>query len=330
MDIYQHIFECNPDPLIALDGFGKIVLVNASTLAMFGYTEAEMVGQTVEFLIPSRYATQHVGNRKNYANDPQMRRMGASELALFAKTKSGREFSVDIMLNPMVVDGIHFVLCAVRDVSRHQNARTELKRRTDELEALHKELKELASRDSLTGLYNRRTFHEHAQWQLKDAARRDEAISFLMLDIDFFKRINDQYGHAEGDRVLKAIAHTLQGSCRQNDVLARVGGEEFALLLPDTNVPGSVAMAEKIRLAVTALEGLHEKMTVSLGAVTFTPETSTIVGPELFAQLFEKADHALYNAKRLGRNQVCQFDQIVASQSKVNEDKARTEPIFAR
>ena len=315
MDIYQNIFECNPDPLIALDSSGKIVLVNASTLAMFGYTEVEMIGQTVELLIPTRYAAQHVGNREGYASAPKLRRMGASELALFARTKCGTEFPVDIWLNPMVIDGTHFVLCAVRDVSQHQNAQIELKRRTEELEALHKELKDLASRDSLTGLYNRRTFQEHAGWQLEDAARRGEPISVLMLDIDFFKRINDQYGHAEGDRVLKTIADALQASCRQNDVLARVGGEEFALLLPNTDVPGSVTMAEKIRVAIMELGGMREKITVSLGVVTFTPRSSIIATSELFAQLFEQADHALYSAKRLGRNRVCQFDQLIASQN---------------
>ncbi len=315
MDIYHQIFECNPDPLIALDSFGKIMLVNASTAAMFGYTQKEMIGQTVELLIPTRYAAAHILNRGKYATDPQLRRMGASELALFAKDKSGREFPVDIWLNPMVIDGTRFVLCAVRDVTQHQNAQIELKRRTEELEVLHKELQDLANRDSLTGLYNRRTFQQHSDWQLKDAARRGEPISVLVLDIDLFKRINDQYGHAEGDRVLETIAHSLQASCRQNDVLARVGGEEFAMLLPNTDVPGSVAMAEKIRVDVMELGGMREKMTVSLGAVTFTPQASTFVAPELFAQLLEQADHALYSAKRLGRNRVCQFDQLIASQN---------------
>ena len=140
--------------------------------------------------------------------------------------------------------------------------------------------------------------------------RRKESVSLLLIDLDFFKRINDQFGHAEGDRVLVAVAATLQSACRQNDVPARYGGEEFAVALPDTSVAGSLVVAENLRVAIQAIPGLKVPATASIGIVSYTPQPQKEASQTLFADLVHQADRALYAAKDGGRNQVCHVNAI--------------------
>ena len=197
--------------------------------------------------------------------------MGAALTQVFARHKDGSDIPVDIMLSPLETGEGLFFLCAVRDVTERKAAMDELRRHTIELERLHEQLKELASHDSLTGMINRRTFQEQTEWMLRNSVRRLECLSLLMIDLDFFKRVNDRYGHSEGDRVLFAVANTLQATCRQNDVSARYGGEEFAVALPDTDEAGSRVVAENFRAAVEAIKDLKSPITTSIGIVTFTP-----------------------------------------------------------
>lgn len=174
----------------------------------------------------------------------------------------------------------------------------DLKRKTDQLE-------QLALRDGLTGVPNRRSLDERLELEWRRAARNHAPLSFLLADVDFFKRYNDRYGHAAGDDCLRRVASALSGSVRRGmDMLARYGGEEFAALLPETDAAGALAVAEKMRRAVQALALPHEDsevgpmVTVSLGAATLIPE------PERpCMDIIPLADARLYEAKRGGRNQ---------------------------
>ena len=151
----------------------------------------------------------------------------------------------------------------------------------------------------------RRTFQEHTEWMLSNSVRRKESVSLLLIDLDYFKSINDQFGHAEGDRVLAAVATAMQSACRQNDVPARYGGEEFVVALPDTSEAGSLVVAENIRAAIEAIAGLKVTTTASVGIVTYTPQPHKETSATLFGDLVHQADRALYAAKDAGRNQVC-------------------------
>lgn len=173
-------------------------------------------------------------------------------------------------------------------------------------ERMASQMRELASVDSLTGACNHNTTVSLLSHAMERGRREGQPVGFVMLDLDHFKRVNDQHGHAVGDQVLKAVAACARARLRSSDVLGRLGGEEFGMVLPATGVAGARHLAEQVRLAVEALElrgdgGRPLRVTLSAGvaeaARTDTPET-----------LMHLADKALYQAKQKGRNRVIVAD----------------------
>ncbi len=166
----------------------------------------------------------------------------------------------------------------------------------------------LATIDSLTGLLNRRAFFEQTGSLRLLAARMHQPVALMMLDIDHFKQLNDRHGHACGDHALCVFADTAQGTLREHDVMGRLGGEEFALLLPGTDMAGAVQAAERLRQAVEAAVvangGEPFRMTVSIGVVLADPN-------EHINAALARADRALYMAKSAGRNQIEIGDAIL-------------------
>ncbi|GAB4252259.1 MAG: hypothetical protein Kow00129_13130 [Thermoleophilia bacterium] len=160
--------------------------------------------------------------------------------------------------------------------------------------------------DPLTNLYNRRFFQKRAEEEIARSLRHQQPVSLLMIDVDHFKRINDQYGHQTGDRVLQTVAKFLQDSVRQSDVCGRYGGEEFVLLLPGTPGRNAVYLADRLRRGVEEIMftglGVDQsvKVTVS-GGVATCPRDATS-----YEELLARADEALYEAKHSGRNQIVQ------------------------
>jgi diguanylate cyclase (GGDEF)-like protein len=163
------------------------------------------------------------------------------------------------------------------------------------------ELSQQASTDSLTGLFNPRAVHERLDIELENCFR--SSLTCLVFDIDHFKRINDTYGHPFGDTVLIAIARVLKQAVRRIDVIGRIGGEEFIIILPGMAADGAVAVGERVRLAIEqepiAFEGKRVHVTVSVGLATYP--SNGIRGKE---ELLKAADDALYQAKRSGRNRL--------------------------
>jgi diguanylate cyclase (GGDEF)-like protein len=166
----------------------------------------------------------------------------------------------------------------------------------------HQELIMLSDTDELTGLKNRRAFKNELSNEVKKAIRYKRAFSILMLDADNLKKVNDQYGHAIGDKLLITLAQTIQDSLRGTDVLARYGGDEFVVLLTETNDVRAVEVAERIRTAVEntsfSAEGERVSSTLSIGVACY-PDDS-----EDSTDIINKADQALYESKRKGRNRV--------------------------
>lgn len=168
---------------------------------------------------------------------------------------------------------------------------------------LFEQVRHLAMTDALTGLYNRRFFFSEGQMAVDRARRFNNPLSLIMLDIDHFKKFNDEHSHAVGDQVLVLIAKTIKSQCRQADIAGRYGGEEIAILMPQTDAPAANEAAERLRLAIEKTELPMEgkpalKVTVSIGVTTFV-ETDTQLD-----DLLGRADDALYQAKDLGRNRV--------------------------
>ena len=166
--------------------------------------------------------------------------------------------------------------------------------------ALYGQVQESATHDGLTGLLVRRTFWERLQEEAERAVRRSTMLTFLMVDLDHFKEVNDTYGHLVGDVVLREVANLIRTSVREMDLVGRYGGEEFAVLLPDAEPNLGIQIAERIRRTIesTPIRAYDEEIhiTVSIGAALCPIQTSDA------EELVEKADQAMYRAKEMGRN----------------------------
>ena len=173
-----------------------------------------------------------------------------------------------------------------------------------ELATYEQKLVEMNTVDALTGIYNRRFLESRLKEECERHQRYNRVLSVLMIDIDFFKKVNDTYGHQAGDLVLKNVAAKVGSSIRKTDILARYGGEEFCCLLPETDGAAAEIVAENLRGHIEGMESVFHhtpiKVTISLGISSFAAEDS----PE---QFLKRADEALYLAKRSGRNRFARF-----------------------
>ena len=172
-----------------------------------------------------------------------------------------------------------------------------------------REMEQLATIDGMTGIYNRRHFLALADREWDRARRYGRPLSFLMIDIDYFKAINDRFGHEIGDRAILHVANLAGGCKRTSDVLARIGGEEFALLLPETEIAQAEAVAERLRceVAKSPLAEVSHSATVSIGVAAADDDMQGL------SDLMKKADQALYAAKRNGRNRVMSSLAVAAA-----------------
>ena len=188
---------------------------------------------------------------------------------------------------------------ALARISRHT---AELEREVAERQAAQARLVELATTDGLTGLKNRRYFMETASQEFERARRYQTPLSLLMLDADHFKSVNDRYGHHIGDEVLKALARNGRRQLREVDLFARLGGEEFAMLLPQTDLNAARTVAERVRQNIAAQPVAAEEntvyFTISIGLAQLEASTTSL------DDLLRQADDALYQAKENGRNRV--------------------------
>lgn len=220
-------------------------------------------------------------------------------------TQTDNELLLSVRVNAITAAAIGLALSLViwrtNNVTIIQNKL--IKRQKDELEKKNTQLEHMVRTDMLTGLYNRMRFTEFVEMETARVKRTGENSSLIFMDLDHFKKVNDNYGHPSGDTVLKWIAGVIKGQLRTTDILARFGGEEFAILLPDTSVEGACNAAEKIRTAIEncSFPGKMEnlKMTASFGVAPLnTDEVNS------FQTAYKKADAALYRAKKGGRNRI--------------------------
>ncbi|EDP56999.1 diguanylate cyclase, partial [Vibrio sp. AND4] len=189
-------------------------------------------------------------------------------------------------------------------MQRIAHMRRELKQATAQLEEMNVRLQQQANEDGLTKLYNRRYIDQKLEGMVALHGRHRIPMAIILLDVDFFKLFNDNYGHTEGDRCLQAIASQLTMTfCRSGEYVGRYGGEEFIILLNNTDVQTAKKEADRIQVALDSLDYPHayssvaSKVTVSQGVFTFQP-----TGKEKIEELYEMVDKALYSAKSRGRN----------------------------
>lgn len=276
---------------------GHATFINPAALRMLGLGAEDVLGRDQHLLFHHHHAD---GRAYLHADCPISLtlvdgRPRHSEEEWFWR-RDGSGFPVALTVNPLLKNGVRVgAVVAFQDVSERQE--------------LARQLRLLASIDSLTGTHNRRHFLQLLEQELARFQRYSEPTALLMLDLDHFKHVNDHYGHAAGDSVLKAFCDHARRMLRRSDHLGRLGGEEFAILLPDTDAKGAIELAERLRQSIVdnPVDSGSEKIrySVSIGIARFHPDDGDA------DSILARADHALYRAKHGGRNQVAMEATVV-------------------
>ncbi len=290
--ILQQIVENASEAIISMKEDGQILTANRAVETTFLYRPEEVIGQPFTLLFPEDRP------------DQQARGMLATGAAgnswqgeLPARRKDGSVFPSQMS-------------CSVlRDRSGRTRCLIGIVRDVTERRQFLDQLKHLSITDNLTGLYNHRFFHERLRYEFARARRYGEQLGCIMIDVDFFKTVNDTYGHLLGDEVLKSLAGIVSRATRAVDLVARYGGEEFALLLPNTDLEGAARCAEHIWESVGTTEIRTRqgalRLTVSAGVAALADDMKDE------EELCRRADGALLIAKRRGRNNVCVWDSAL-------------------
>ncbi len=268
--------ESAPNAMVMVDRRGRIALVNSQAVKMFGYNREELTGQPVEMLIPERFRGGHPEHRTEFSSSPRARPMGTGR-DLYAVRKDGSEFPVEIGLNPIETDDEFLVMSAIVDITERQRAEEQIRHR--------------ALADPLTGLANYRRLLDVLDSEIKRHDRTGRSFAVLLLDLDGLKKINDAHGHLVGSRALRRVADILRIHCRSIDTAARYGGDEFVLVLPETERAATVQVVRRVSEQVNN-DGEKPSISVSAGAAIFPQDGKTI------DELLAAADRALYREKR--------------------------------
>lgn len=284
---YQAVIENAYDGIITVDEKQTIKLMNWAAREIFGVGEAEVDGMPLGRFVPLRYRNKHADYVAAFRHSAVDARPMHSRAAVTGLRADGTEVPLEIAIAKIRVGAGLEMTAVLRDIS--ERAR------------LIEELSRAATRDSLTGLYNRRFTAGILSKELERCRRFKRVLGIAMLDLDNFKKINDTYGHSSGDSVLKMVAETLVKNIREIDTACRWGGEEFIVILPETNLPTTITWAERARqlIAATAVDAFDDQtfsVTASFGVIATFGQDETVDA------LMQKVDKALYRAKENGKN----------------------------
>ncbi len=282
-----------PDPIVVLDGRGRIVDANQAAQSGLGLRPYGDV--------PVPLGTLWASTRQEVAETTHL------ELDV-AGVAGPHPRMFEVRVTRLGERGRHsHSAILLRDVTDRERMERELLQASEALRGANQDLKRLANTDVLTGLANRRRFMEVLEGEIDRAERYDRPLSLVLVDLDHFKEVNDTHGHAGGDEVLRATAGVLASVCRDVDLAARIGGEEFAILLPETRASGAERVAERVRSRIAqghhrAPSGAGFRITASAGVASLGREVGS------GEALLQAADDALYRAKGEGRNRVVAAD----------------------
>ncbi|MBU0631007.1 diguanylate cyclase, partial [bacterium] len=283
MNILTQALKQTDDMIRITDPNGVIIFANDAQLRYSGYTLEETVGQTPRMFKSGEHDDLF------YQNFWETIQNGKTYNGVFKnRRKDGTIYHEAETVSPIIDENsnIQYFVSTGKDISNRI--------------ALEKQLHKQATTDTLTGIYNRQKFVEVFEDEFYRFARYHSRFALIMLDLDFFKNVNDNYGHDIGDKILKSICKVINSNIRRTDIFARWGGEEFMIIAPGLSQKDEVmALAEKIRMSVESyLFDNIGKMTISLGVTL--PKTE-----DTLKEILKRVDDALYHAKRSGRNQVC-------------------------
>jgi diguanylate cyclase (GGDEF)-like protein/PAS domain S-box-containing protein len=284
---FRAVVDAAYDAIITIDQQHNITLFNRAAEDLFGYDASEVVGQPLVRLLPEQYRDKHPGYVHQFARSPIRSRQMNERNRIHGRHRNGTLLPVEIAISKINVGGFVEFTAIIRDIAD----------RVRLMDLLQKQ----AETDELTGLPNRREFLEVVETLM----RSNKDFSVLMLDIDFFKKVNDTHGHDAGDEVLRVLAKLGMAASSTLDVFARWGGEEFVVALPEKNRDGARAVAEKLRTTIEQQDFTHTWRTGS--AIPFTVSigvATRAAGERDFDAILKRADQALYRAKENGRNRV--------------------------
>jgi len=314
--------------LLVLDNKGRIVLANRAFVDNVGQSSDDLQGMTVDSLPWSNNFSESQRPWHRTIDDGAARLGEIVDLQVSANSK--RTYMVNA--SPIIAeDGSRQgVLASFDDVTLHEQRKAELERALqvladsrEKIRQQNDELRTLATLDPLTGCLNRRSFFEKVEIEWRTANRMSRAMTFIMLDVDHFKSINDNFGHSMGDEVLKFVGSTLRNTLATNEMMCRYGGEEFCVLISSSRRDDAVRRAESFREAVESSRPGGINVTASVG-VSFVPAPATG-----FQEVLDQADKCLYVAKRRGRNQVAVWDECVEEITNLEESKLADAPSHA-
>lgn len=301
-DRFRSALQAAPNAMIMTDHQGKIVLTNTEADALFGYTDDSLMGKMISELIPVANRHIHASHFQSYLNQASERKMGEGR-DLYALHRDGHEFRVEIGLTPIFREEGQYILASIVDI-------------TSRLQAERK-IRQLIHFDSLTGLPNRHLLKESVQSKINQAQKSGAAIGLLFLDVDHFKNVNDTLGHRIGDELLIEISHRLQANLLEDDIISRMGGDEFVVVASNRDEQELNRIAERLlsKVAKPYQIDRHDlSVTASIGIAMYPRDG------EDFETLYQHADIAMYRAKNDGRNEVRFFNR---------EMQARTARVLA-
>jgi diguanylate cyclase (GGDEF)-like protein/PAS domain S-box-containing protein len=281
----QAVIENVREGIISITSNGVIETANPATETIFGYLQNELIGQSVGVLIPKQ--GEHGGFFDQYMLNGKGGLLGGQRAEVTAVNKQGVEFPIEISIAETVLGGKQHFVAMVRDITERKIA--------------HEKLTRMALYDSLTGLPNRTNFFEKLEFSLAHARRNHLAVGLLFIDLDGFKGVNDRMGHAAGDHLLQEVALRLQRHIRESDIAARMGGDEFTIILNDLKSPDDAILVAQKLLAALSQPVLYEDHAIShigasIGIALFPDHSKTEDG------LINQADGAMYRAKAAGKN----------------------------
>lgn len=303
---FRSLIEHSTDAITLIDKNGKVLYESPYTYLLTGYTSEERLGR-------SGFGLIHPDDlpKIKAVFDKVLASAGTVEKAQFRSVKKDGTvwWTEGTAINLLHEPSVQAIVVNYRNITDGKNAEQALKDMNDqlntrvaEIEELQIELQQQALRDPLTGLYNRRHLADALEREMARVLREKISMSVIVMDIDHFKRINDNHGHQIGDLFLKTIADLIAGHCRTSDTACRYGGEEFLLVLPGTPLNTAADRAEELRKGCSEIRIQHEnkdlKITMSLGVASY-PEHG-----KKAEEIVIKADKALYHSKHRGRNRV--------------------------
>ena len=271
------------DAIFMLDSKGEVMFWNPAAEVIFGYKKEEIMGKKFPlFLMPEKVRDTVTGKDVELCDLLQFEKTSGYQFEVEFKRKSGEVVYVEVSFSPIEIRKGTYTVAIGRDVTKHKQ--------------FERELFVLSVTDPLTGAYNRRYTVKKMEEEFERARRGFNVFSVIMLDIDRFKKVNDNFGHDVGDLVLRKLVNNIMERIRKIDTLGRWGGEEFLIILPGANINDAVLLAEELRRSINQMEiPKVGHVSVSLGVATYKMGDSV-------DSLVKRADEMLYKAKAEGRN----------------------------